>query len=176
MGAASHCSATGSEEGSGSGDGLWRRRRVGYAIKVVERNNNSPLPIGGGPGEGKVPRCSLLLVVLPQSLCDSSPWEGDVNGITWVKKGEWTEGDAMRVLRMLLLGAVLGGLGKARAIAQEQPWWTDLWKPLLTYQGVEITYLYLYRAGGVLQRDCTSAAQPERVPGRLSLSGGISGR
>lgn len=26
--------------------------------------------------------------------------------------------------------------------AQEEPWWTAVWKPLLTYQGVEITYLF----------------------------------
>lgn len=29
-----------------------------------------------------------------------------------------------------------------RAAAQEEPWWTAVWKPLLTYRGVEITYLF----------------------------------
>ncbi|MDQ7039763.1 MAG: hypothetical protein Q9M35_02380 [Rhodothermus sp.] len=28
------------------------------------------------------------------------------------------------------------------AVAQEKPWWTALWRPLLTYRGVEITYLF----------------------------------
>lgn len=33
-------------------------------------------------------------------------------------------------------------------MAQEEPWWTAVWKPLLIYRGVEITYLFYAEKDG----------------------------
>jgi len=51
-------------------------------------------------------------------------------------------------LQAVLLGAVVWSLTGLRAIAQEEPWWTAVWKPLLTYRGVEITYLFYAERDG----------------------------
>jgi len=54
-------------------------------------------------------------------------------------------------LQTVLLGAVVWSLIGLRAIAQEEPWWTAVWKPLLTYRGVEITYLFYAERDGTYE-------------------------
>lgn len=47
-----------------------------------------------------------------------------------------------RILPIVLLGAIGWSLAGFQVAAQEEPWWTTVWRPLLTYRGVEITYLF----------------------------------
>ncbi len=51
----------------------------------------------------------------------------------------------------ILYGFFLWGMIGLQAIAQEEPWWTDAWKPLLTYQGVEVTYLFYAEKDGTYE-------------------------